>query len=58
MPIDLQNIESVQEAVAVTVKHPPKTHSKLLTGTGGKVGILNEARNPINNQTVGKRTKL
>lgn len=57
MPINLQDMESVQNAVAVaTVKHPPKSHSKLLTGTGGKVGILNEARNPINNTACGKRT--
>jgi hypothetical protein len=56
MPIDLQNMESVQEAVATTtVKHPPKTHSKLLTGTGGKVGILNDARNPINNPTTTRK---
>lgn len=56
MPINLQDMESVQEAVATTtVKHPPKTHSKLLTGTGGKVGILNEARNPINNPTTNRR---
>lgn len=56
MPINLQDMESVQQAVATTtVKHPPKSHSKLLTGTGGKVGILNETRNPINNQTVTRR---
>ena len=56
MPINLQDMESVQEAVEVTtVKHPPKSHSKLLTGTGGKVGILNESRNPINNPTTNRR---
>lgn len=53
MPIDLQSMESIQTAVnTATVKYPPKEHSKLLTGTGGKIGILSEARNPINNTAV------
>ena len=56
MPINLQDIESVQQAVATTVvKHPPKSHSRLLTGSGGKIGILSEARNPINNTTTTRR---
>ena len=58
MPINLQDISSVENVVAKVekeVKHPPKSHSKMLTGTGGKIGLLNEARNPINNQYVTRK---